>query len=145
MRALLRPPPPQAVALEEAKAALEAEKAAAEEAAAEREAAFQAARQAMERQLRDLQVRILDSSGSESPDPFPHHSATPLPHPPTRCVAPRQFNIAAKEDLIADLARNEEEARTLSTRYEARMRELEQEVRRPPAAGGPYPGLGWML
>jgi hypothetical protein len=39
-----------------------------------------------------------------------------------------EYSISRKEELIADLARNEEEARALSARYEARMRALEAEV-----------------
>ena len=39
-----------------------------------------------------------------------------------------EFAIARKEELIADLARNEEAARTLSARYEERMKDLETAV-----------------
>eukprot|EP00898_Chlorokybus_atmophyticus_P004331 jgi/Chlat1/489/Chrsp103S01091 len=38
------------------------------------------------------------------------------------------FNITQKESLIQDLTKNELEAKLLSQQYEARMRELEQEV-----------------
>jgi hypothetical protein len=41
-----------------------------------------------------------------------------------------EYSISRKEELIQDLARNEEEARALSARYEARMRALEAEVTR---------------
>jgi hypothetical protein len=41
-----------------------------------------------------------------------------------------EYSISRKEELIQDLARNEEEARALSARYEARMRALEAEVQR---------------
>ena len=37
------------------------------------------------------------------------------------------MNISSKENLIADLERNEQQAKSLTQRYEARMRALEEE------------------